>query len=83
MLSKPSSWSYQFSKPIALKDGRKIATLAEARDFVLALPSARQIAPLWQYAVALMLEVAYRSGKPALTGARMQLKYALRAEGLL
>jgi hypothetical protein len=30
-----------------------------------------------------MLEVAYRSGKPALAGARMQFTAALKAEGLL
>jgi hypothetical protein len=83
VLSKPFSWSYKFKKPIALKDGREIATLAEARDLVLSLPSARQITPFWQYAVRLMLEVAYYDGKPSLVGARMQLTRALRAEGLI
>jgi hypothetical protein len=83
VLSQSFSWSYKFARPIMLKDGRKIATLAEARDFVLSLPDASQLAPFWQYAVSLMLEVAYRSGKPALAGARMQFTAALKAEGLL
>jgi hypothetical protein len=81
MLSSPFAWSYKFKKPIALKDGRKIATLADARDIVRSLPPARQGHPFWQYAVALMLEVVYRGGQPV--GARMQIKRALRAEGLI
>jgi hypothetical protein len=83
VLSTPFSWSYKFAKPILLKDGRKISTLAEARDFVLTLPEASQFAPFWQYAVSLMLEVAYRAGQPALGGARLQLTCALKAEGLI
>jgi hypothetical protein len=83
LFSRPISWSYKFKKPITLKDGRTIATLAEARDFVLSLPAARQMAPLWQYAVTLMLEVAYHGGAPSLVGARMQITRALKTEGLI
>lgn len=56
-------WSAKFWKPISLRDGR-VATLADARDFMLALPKVRQGAAHWQYAAELLL-VAAESGRRA------------------
>jgi hypothetical protein len=47
----PSTWSRTLSEPVKVI-GRKapIATLAEARAFILKLPAARQARNEWQYA---------------------------------
>jgi len=52
------SWSRRFATPIKLKDGREIATLADARDFQLALPERHQSRPFWQYAAELLIDAA-------------------------
>jgi hypothetical protein len=36
------AWSDEFWKPIKLKDGRSVATLAEARVLILSLPGSKQ-----------------------------------------
>src|ERR1700689_5554560 len=55
------AWSKKFWKPIVLRDGRELATLADARDLMLALPERHQSRPLWQYAAELLIDAAERS----------------------
>ena len=50
-------WSARFNRPIELARGKRLRTLAEARDYVLALPKAEQQKPHWEAAAgALTLE---------------------------
>ena len=77
------SWSKQFWKPIVLKDGRTIATLAEARALMLTLPERHQSRPFWQYAAELLIGAAERSNRASIDNAAAQLSRALSAEGLL
>jgi hypothetical protein len=59
------TWFKKFGKPIFLKDGRAIATLADARAFMVDLPMGRTTDTLyWQYAAELLLAAA-ESGKRA------------------
>jgi hypothetical protein len=67
--------------PIALRDGRTLATLADARAIVLELPERRQRDEHWLYAGELLLEAATRNGPMKITFA--QLRRALIAEGLI
>jgi len=75
-------WARRLDRPIALKSGAKLATLMDARALILSLPEASQQALYWQYALALLMEVA-QDGERELDEVRSQLSRALRAEGLL
>jgi hypothetical protein len=77
------AWSKKFWKPIVLRDGRELATLADARDLMLALPERHQSRPFWQYAAELLIDAAERSSRANVDGAWAQLHRALTAEGLL
>jgi hypothetical protein len=73
------TWSRKLAKPIALKDGRTIATLGEAREMMLSLPPIHRRGAVWQYAGELLAEGADDS----LADAEAQLERALKAEGLI
>src|SRR5262249_10225050 len=62
MARKPGGWSAPLSRPITLRDGKGLATLADARAFVLALPAADQEHNAWQRAAALLIEAAENGG---------------------
>ena len=70
-------------QPIKLKDGRKIATLGQARELMLALPERHQSRPFWQYAAELLIEAAERGDRASVDDAAAQISRALAAEGLL
>jgi hypothetical protein len=76
-------WVRKFAEPIALKDGRTLATLADAHALMMALPDRRQRDPHWQYAGELLQKAASRDGGFALAQAHAQLPRALKSEGLL
>jgi hypothetical protein len=76
-------WVRKFDQPIALKDGRKLATLADARRLMLSLPELRQRTHHWQHTADLLLKAASRDGRFALAQVRAQLPRALEAEGLI
>ena len=75
------TWVRKLAKPIALKDGRTIATLGDARAVMQSLSERRQRSELWLYVGALMLEAAVQ--RRATTEALAQLNRALKAEGLI
>ena len=75
------TWMRPFAKPIALKDGRTIATLGDARVVKESLPQRRQHSERWLYADALLLEAATARGSLNTTAA--ELMRALKAEGLI
>ena len=74
-------WTRKFPQPIALKDGRVIATLDDARVVMRSLPATSQSRDVWLYTGGLMLEAATVRGPIRETAA--QLRRALRADGLL
>jgi hypothetical protein len=76
-------WTRKFPDPIKLKDGRKIATLGQARELMLALPERHQSRPFWQYAAELLIEAAGRGDRASVDDAAAQLSRALAAEGML
>ena len=75
------TWLRPFAKPMALRDGRVIATLGEARAVIESLPPRRQHNEAWLYTDALLIEAA--TAKGSLNAARAQLTLALKAEGLI
>ena len=78
-----AKWSRKLTRPIALNDGRALATLSEARAFILALPEPHQHSERWRYAEELLNKAAENGEKYAVMDASAQLNRALKAEGLL
>jgi hypothetical protein len=61
-------WTRKFPEPVKLKDCRKIATLGQARELMLALPERHQLRPFWQYAAELLIEAAERGDRASVDG---------------
>jgi hypothetical protein len=55
-------WSLQFEDPIILPDGRKLLTLKNAADYIMALPKAEQAHEKWQVAVSCLIMAAEGRG---------------------
>jgi hypothetical protein len=77
------TWHRRLPKPLYLNDGRTIATLAHARDFMLGLPELQQTNAHWREAGALLMEAAYRHRQAEIADAHAQLSRAAEAEGWL
>jgi hypothetical protein len=75
-------WDQKF-KPIALKDGRSIASLEDGRSLMSLLPGPNLASFPWRYAGELLLRAADRREPYAVKDARAQLARALKTEGLL
>ena len=61
-MSKPG-WQSKLSRPISLKTGTKLETLADARAFILdMLPESDHDRSSWQHAIELLIEAAERGG---------------------
>jgi hypothetical protein len=74
-------WTDQFWRPIKLKDGRSVATLAEARVLILSLPASQQEMPHWVEASDLLARASeFPNAQDLALAAMLQ---ALRAEGLI
>ena len=54
------SWSRHFDKPIDLPDGRKLRTLKDAGEYILALPTNIQKEKRWQSAAECLTNAAER-----------------------
>lgn len=72
-------WSAPFDDPIPLSRGRRLATLQQAADYVMALPEDVQSAAHWQIAVENLINAAERGGG-WLVFARIAMMRALNAE---
>jgi hypothetical protein len=55
-------WSREFDDPIALADGRKLATLRDAATYITKLPKAEQDLEIWQIAVEHLIRAAETGG---------------------
>jgi len=75
-------WPRDLPKPLILRDGRRVATLADARAVIGSLPRRLQQSERWLYVSALLLESA-ASRKAHINRTAVHLEHALKAEGLL
>jgi hypothetical protein len=75
------TWARKFAKPIALKDGRAIATLGEGRALMLSLPELHRRKAVWRRAAELLSEAA--ADRDSLPDAEAKFTRALQAEGLI
>jgi hypothetical protein len=55
-------WQAKLSRPIVMRDGAKLQTLADAGAFILALPEGYQHRNSWMKATELLMEAADRKG---------------------
>jgi hypothetical protein len=72
-------WSTEFVYPVTLKDGRSIATLEQARELMLSIPTPHR--GIWRYAARFLREAA--AGSVSLSDAEKLLTRALEAKGLI
>jgi hypothetical protein len=72
-------WSTPFDDPIPLRGGRRLTTLQQAADYVMALPEEIQQAAHWQIAVENLIEAA-ETGGGWLMFARIAVVRALNME---
>lgn len=73
-------WSTPFDDPIPLRRGRKLVTLQQAADYVMALPEDVQHEAHWQTAIENLINAA-ETGGGWLTFARIAMIRALNADG--
>ena len=76
-------WTSKLKSPLALKDGRTIETLADARAMILELPEFQQRRPYWEYAAQLLMDAAQGGKRGAIEDAYWQLTRALKADRML
>jgi hypothetical protein len=55
-------WSTPFDDPIALRGGRRLITLQQAADYVMALPESVQHEVHWQTAIENLINAAETGG---------------------
>jgi len=77
------SWTRKLPASLHLADGRRLTTLAQARDFLLALPPVDQANPHWLGAGELLLRAAHRGRRSRILDAGVQFTRALHLDGLL
>ncbi|MDE2377671.1 hypothetical protein [Bradyrhizobium sp.] len=73
-------WSAPFDDPIPLCNGRKLRTLQQAADYVMALPEDEQREARWQVAIENLIHAA-ETGGGWLMFARIAMLRALNAGG--
>jgi hypothetical protein len=71
-------WSAKLTRTITLKDGTTLATLGDARAFILKEPKHIQERGSWQHAAELMILAAERGG--SIEAATTQIEDALFLE---
>jgi hypothetical protein len=74
-------WSRKLAEPIALKDGRTIATLGDAREMMLSIPPNHRQDAVWRYHAELLDEAA--ADRASVAEVEEMLLRGLRAAGLL
>jgi hypothetical protein len=74
-MSKRAGWRARLSRPIQVKSGPKLVTLADVRDFILAEPGHIQERPAWQLAAVSLLAAA--DGREEVATATSRVENAL------
>jgi hypothetical protein len=77
------AWTSKFKITLALKDGRTIETLADARTVILSLPDHQQRRPYWEYAAQLLMDAAQGGKREAIEQAYWQLMRALKVDRMM
>lgn len=77
------SWSARFSEPISVPGGRKLATLADARAYVLKLDQDIRGTNIWETAIRNMLCAAADGSGPWVEFARATIELAIANPSLL
>jgi hypothetical protein len=72
--AKQLGWSAELARPLELKDGGKLQTLADARQFVVQLTEGDQLRNAWQKAAELLMAAAADGDTAAVT---RQIEFAL------
>jgi hypothetical protein len=70
------SWSRRFDEPIKLPDGRQLATLRHAGDYITKLPKAVHEAKEWQTATDALILLIVKHNGPTIM-ARVGMMWAL------
>jgi hypothetical protein len=71
-----ADWSRKFDEPILLPNGRKLATLKDAGEYITKLPAAEHSATEWQTAMQALMLVATAGHGPTML-ARIGIMKAL------
>ncbi len=71
------SWSFRFDEPIELANGKRLRTLREAANYVIALPARESKQEHWQRAMAVLLSASEK--KAPVMIARIAMMQALYA----
>ena len=58
MLLRPEYLSQKLTRPLRIKDGGTLRTVAETRAYMLGLSKSRELRSQWQHAAALLLAQA-------------------------
>jgi ABC-type taurine transport system ATPase subunit len=74
-------WSAKLSRPVALRDGTTLKTLADVRAFILDQPEHAQDRRAWQRATKLLMAAAETGA--GIEAATRQVELALFVEGRL
>jgi hypothetical protein len=77
------TWSHKLPRALELRDGRKLQTLADASQVLLAMTEQRQLRPWNQHAAELLLKAAETGRRADLEAATAQVGRALAKEGML
>jgi len=80
-IRRTMNWSRSLAKPITLRDGRNIGTVAAALALMLSLPSLNQRQAVWHDVGELLAEAA--KDKSWIRDVEAQLSQALKSEGLI
>ena len=80
MARKPR-WQARLSRPLTLRDGKKLETLADARRLILALSESDQERNAWQHAAALLIEAAESGGDVSAATTQVRIALHLQARG--
>ncbi len=78
-MASKGGWQRKIDDPIRLPDGRTLATLRDAAQYITKLPKAEHDAAEWQVAMEVLLLVAERDGPEIM--ARIAMMKALHRIG--
>ncbi len=71
------TWSLKFDEPIELANGKRLRTLRDAGEYVIALPQREAEEEHWQTAMACLLSASEKKGPVMM--ARLAMMQALQA----
>ena len=78
-----ANWDRKLAWPVTVRGGGPIATLSDARLFILDLPDTIQGRLTWQYAADLLLKAAESGSDGDTEQATLQIERALIRDGRL